>query len=124
MESNDALQRLYLVWTLKEAYTKALGLGLGFDFKRIEVDVRANRISVDGTAPIGWEFTAFNLKSPSSENEYQVAVARFTGGAASEGSDVWGHVDVRGRVDAETDKPDWFVHYDADGFIRRVAEDK
>ncbi|EJD01084.1 uncharacterized protein FOMMEDRAFT_33388, partial [Fomitiporia mediterranea MF3/22] len=68
-ESDDALQRLYLVWTLKEAYTKALGLGLGFDFKRIEVDVNALRVYVDGSAPTGWEFTAFTLESQSG-NEY------------------------------------------------------
>lgn len=122
-ENDDALRRLYMVWTLKEAYTKALGLGLGFDFKRIEVDVHANRITVDGIAPLGWEFTTFTLESPSG-NEYQVAVSRLTGLPSTEGSDISGHVDVRGRVDGRTDKVDWFVHYDADSFIRRVAEDK
>lgn len=35
--SEEALQRLYDLWTYKEALTKNIGLGLGFDFKRIEV---------------------------------------------------------------------------------------
>ena len=64
-DPNDALQRLYLVWTLKEAYTKALGLGLGFDFKRIEVDVNGHKITVDNNVPCGWEFIVFILKAPS-----------------------------------------------------------
>ncbi|PKI84715.1 hypothetical protein MVES_001251 [Malassezia vespertilionis] len=34
---NDALQRLMRLWTYKEAYTKSLGLGLGCDFKRVEI---------------------------------------------------------------------------------------
>ena len=29
------LRRLLSLWTLKEAYTKALGFGLGFDFSRV-----------------------------------------------------------------------------------------
>ena len=37
-------------WTLKEAYTKALGLGLFVDFDSIEFDLEA---AVNGTAPVG-----------------------------------------------------------------------
>ncbi|ETS64101.1 hypothetical protein PaG_01336 [Moesziomyces aphidis] len=33
----ETLTRLYTLWTYKEAYTKQLGLGLGFDFARIEL---------------------------------------------------------------------------------------
>ena len=50
-----------MIWTIKEAYTKALGLGLGFDFKRIEYDNAANRIRVDGRALKGWEFDVFQV---------------------------------------------------------------
>jgi phosphopantetheinyl transferase (holo-ACP synthase) len=42
----EALRRLYDLWTHKEAYTKALGLGLGFDFARLELrlgDAREQR---------------------------------------------------------------------------------
>ncbi|KAL5508322.1 hypothetical protein ACEPAH_5941 [Sanghuangporus vaninii] len=120
-EANDALRRLYLVWTLKEAYTKALGLGLGFNFKRIEVDISASRIYIDGSLPLGWEFRAFSLESQSGD-EYQVAIARFTGEKGCETQNIWGHVDVRGRVDKTADVVDWFAHYDAEDLITRIAE--
>ncbi|KAI9448299.1 hypothetical protein H4582DRAFT_79355 [Lactarius indigo] len=35
---NEAISRFYLIWTIKEAYTKAIGLGLGFDLQRIEYE--------------------------------------------------------------------------------------
>ncbi|THH11541.1 hypothetical protein EW145_g592 [Phellinidium pouzarii] len=112
-EHTRGLRYLYLIWTLKEAYTKAIGLGLSFDFKRIEVNVHASQITVDGVQPDGWEFTAFTLKSRPGD-EYQVAVARFTGDV-----NVAGHVDVKGLVDAKTFS--WFSQYDAVSMIERIA---
>lgn len=53
----SSLQRLYNRWAVKEAYTKALGVGLNFGFWRIEcVDMSADGkypiIIVDGDSPI------------------------------------------------------------------------
>jgi len=58
---SEALYHFYLIWTLKEAYTKALGLGLGFDFKRIEYDNAKNRVKVDGIILKGWTFDIFRI---------------------------------------------------------------
>ena len=51
----DRLVHLFLLWTLKESYTKALGLGLGFDFKRIEYDSERDLFRVDKRAVNRWE---------------------------------------------------------------------
>jgi 4'-phosphopantetheinyl transferase len=53
------LRRLYILWTLKEAYTKALGQPLGFDFSRIECNIPDETITVDGVRLVGWEFRLF-----------------------------------------------------------------
>lgn len=109
------LQRLYMIWTLKEAYTKAIGFGLGFDFKRIEVDCVKKLVYIDDRAPRGWEFKTFNLERQG--DQYQVAVARFTGDSDG-GASANGHVDDRGLVNAA----EWLVQYDAASLIERVAE--
>jgi hypothetical protein len=49
------LMHLFLLWTLKESYTKALGLGLGFDFKRVEYDCERDLFRVDKRPVRGWE---------------------------------------------------------------------
>jgi len=110
------LQRLYMIWTLKEAYTKAIGFGLGFDFKRIEVDTVKKRVHIDDRAPHGWEFTSFNLERQG--DQYQVAIARFTGDSDGGGAGVNGHVDDCGLVNAA----EWLVQYDAASLIECVAK--
>lgn len=67
---------------MKEAYTKALGLGLGFDFCRIEYDVSENVVRVDKERALGWRFTKFVFTD---ENDlYQGVVAEYIGGKTTE----------------------------------------
>jgi len=74
----ESLHHFYLIWTLKEAYTKALGLGLGFDFKRIEYDNTENCIKVDGKILKGWEFDVFQI--PDGALGYIGVASKYVGG--------------------------------------------
>lgn len=69
---------MYRIWTVKEAYTKALGEGLGYDFARIEYDVPNKTITVDGKVPQGWEITSFTVRHAS--DTYIVSTVRWLGG--------------------------------------------
>lgn len=54
-----ALARLFMLWTYKEAYTKNLGMGLGFDFSRIQFDFPSRSepsLSIDGKVQEGYRF--------------------------------------------------------------------
>lgn len=42
----DQLKKLYILWTYKEAYTKAKGIGLGYDFQNIEILRSDNDVKV------------------------------------------------------------------------------
>jgi 4'-phosphopantetheinyl transferase len=65
------------MWTVKEAYTKALGEGLGYEFARIEYDVLNKSITVDGEAPRGWKVSSFVVQHRS--DTYVVSTARRLG---------------------------------------------
>ncbi|KAH7344559.1 4'-phosphopantetheinyl transferase superfamily [Rhizoctonia solani] len=72
------LLRLYRMWTVKEAYTKALGEGLGYDFARIEYDVLNRQVTVDGNPPSGWEIASFLVRHMT--DTYVISTARHVGG--------------------------------------------
>ncbi|KAG8691797.1 copper chaperone of lysine biosynthesis protein [Ceratobasidium sp. 423] len=72
------LLRLYRMWTVKEAYTKALGEGLGYDFARIEYDVLNGKVTVDGKPPPGWEIMSFLVRHAT--DTYVISTARRIGG--------------------------------------------
>ncbi|PFH52686.1 hypothetical protein AMATHDRAFT_139673 [Amanita thiersii Skay4041] len=73
----DNLRCFFWIWTMKEAYTKALGLGLGFDFARVEFDSTANVVRVDGKPLTGWRFVKFKLHIDN--DDYQGVVAEYVG---------------------------------------------
>lgn len=77
MPENEALSRFYLIWTIKEAYTKAIGLGFGFDLRRIEYDVSTNMVAVDGVVAADWHFGTSQVAVD--EEEYRLTVAQFVG---------------------------------------------
>ncbi|CEL56629.1 L-aminoadipate-semialdehyde dehydrogenase-phosphopantetheinyl transferase OS=Xenopus laevis GN=aasdhppt PE=2 SV=1 [Rhizoctonia solani AG-1 IB] len=109
------LRRLYILWTLKESYTKALGQPIGFDFSRIECDIPHRQIRVDGEPLLGWEFRLFRAntgvlrRGVLLEESYQCTTAIYRGGGATKL--LWEHEDGIG----ESDK--WLragVYYDID----------
>lgn len=74
---NEAISRFYLIWTIKEAYTKAIGQGLGFNLQRIEYDFATKTVTVDGGAATKWQFETSQVTVD--EEVYRVAVAQFMG---------------------------------------------
>lgn len=66
---------------MKEAYTKAIGEGLGYDFAKIEYDVVNGIVTIDGKEPRGWEITSFLVQHLS--NTYVVSTACKVEGDAS-----------------------------------------
>jgi 4'-phosphopantetheinyl transferase len=81
---NVALDRFYLIWTIKEAYTKAIGLGLGFDPSRIEYDISANNVAVDGVIASDWLFETSQVTVDG--EVYRVTVAHFVGNGLGTGT--------------------------------------
>lgn len=79
LERNDvsqATRALFQLWTLKEAYIKATGSGLGFDMSRIEYNFDSAVLNVDGSPLYGWLIRSFFLTDIDGlgEPEYAVSV--------------------------------------------------
>jgi len=100
---DEGIRRFFWVWTMKEAYTKALGFGLGFDFRRIEYDLLTNILTVDEEIPKGWQLIKFEVGHDN--DMYQGVAARFVGG---DETTVLHH----SRLAAG-----WLVRYDAVSFV-------
>lgn len=95
------------MWTLKEAYTKALGIGLGFDFRRVEFDPEENIVRVDGEIPPGWKFSKFILNN--GKDFYEGVVAEYVGGPQTE-------------IIPESAPAPWLVPHDAVAFTEKAIE--
>jgi len=93
---------------MKEAYTKALGLGLGFDFSRIEFDVKADVVRVDGQVPSGWKFHKFEVTEGG--KPYVGVVAELTGGSET-------------VVVSESEPKPWLKVFEAVPFVERAMEE-
>jgi len=91
---------------MKEAYTKALGLGLGFDFCRIEYNVVEEKMTIDGQIPKGWQFLKFEINHGGAL--YEGVVARLVGGHSTEISNI---------------SDQCLSHYDAASFVKRAIEE-
>lgn len=98
----------FWVWTMKEAYTKALGLGLGFDFGRIEYDLLTNILTVDGDIPKGWQFIKFEVGP--GHDLYQGVAAKFIGG------------DETVVLHHSSQNADWLVQFDAVSFVSNAIK--
>ena len=98
---------------MKEAYTKALGLGLGFNFRRIEYDVPNDAVRIDGVAPVGWEFVRFDINR--NDETYVGVVARYTGDD---------HTPTGSKCVVEARAPgSWFKVFDALEFVTRAVKE-
>ncbi|KAG7448973.1 uncharacterized protein BT62DRAFT_963752 [Guyanagaster necrorhizus] len=108
VSQDEALRRFFWIWTIKEAYTKALGLGLGFDFSRLEFDVTSDIFRVDAVVPPGWQFTKFMLMQ--GQDVYLGVVAEFTGGTET-------------TITSENEAHPWLITYDAHLFTQQAVKE-
>ncbi|KAK2466512.1 hypothetical protein APHAL10511_002154 [Amanita phalloides] len=104
----ENLRRFFWVWTMKEAYTKAVGLGLGFDFRRVEYDAESNILRVDGARLSGWQFNKFVVKVRG--DVYQGVIAQCTGGDQLE------------IIEGSTGPANYMEVYDAVHFVENTLQ--
>ncbi|CAO1635588.1 unnamed protein product [Sympodiomycopsis kandeliae] len=88
----EGLNRLYDLWTYKEALTKNMGMGLGFDFKRIEfrfwnskhesdrnkrqTQTGESILNIDGVVDKRFTFTSVRLLAHEQKTPSQVVVCQ------------------------------------------------
>lgn len=87
------LRRLCILLSLKQAYVKAIGQPLGFDYSRLEFDIPGEKAWGDGHPLQGWEFRIFKAslgvarKDVLVEEHYECVTAFFRG--TQESTFVW-----------------------------------
>lgn len=80
------MRRLYMILAMKQAYIRAIGQPLGFDFTRLDFDIPNRTVNGDGQVLYGWEFRMWmayiEIMQPdgtTQEQQYQCATAFFRG---------------------------------------------
>lgn len=98
---------------MKEAYTKALGLGLGFDFSRIDYNATQETLTIDGETPLGWQIIKFEIENEHDGKQelYQGVSARFVGG------------DETIILSNDSKDGNCIVRYDAATFVTRAIDE-
>ena len=56
------LRRLCIVLSCKDAYIKAIGQPVGFDYRRLEFNIPEEKATGDGHPLTGWEFRIFKAQ--------------------------------------------------------------
>jgi len=112
-DRSSAAMIIFKYWTMKEAYTKALGLGVAFDFSRIEYSIASSeigedRVFVDGVILHGWDFRGFTFFD--GRDRYVGVAARFRGDGDTTIS--WTDISMSGC--------DWFEHVGFRDLLRRA----
>ena len=79
------LRRLCLLLALKQAYIKAIGQPMGFDWARLEFNIPQQSVTGDGMPLQGWEFRVWTSDIGGTrggvpvKEKYQCAIAFFRG---------------------------------------------
>ena len=79
LSADEKWRRFMRIWTAKEACAKALGLGLGLDFRRIEVGFDPLHVNAPAKSGLG-DFEVAMRDLSRNGRPYCLAVARVTDG--------------------------------------------
>lgn len=84
------LKRLSIILALKNAYIRAIGQPVGFDYSRLEFNIAERSAIGDGHPLQGWEFRVWRVNLGVARKDqlvsefYECAIAFFRGNAKSE----------------------------------------